>query len=134
MKLPGRITIARLQGYGEGIIKIEIEDGESSLRIMEVSLGLANFTEVLTGKASVSCELDYNNDPAIGKARQNKTELVLIPEGMSPSPSNKESRYELLTPYEVNGWKGRKEDLDNFHNRVSKKGKEYYRVVFVRYV
>jgi hypothetical protein len=129
--MKGKITITRTQNNREDprIIHIQIEDGSSSARIIDLVMTPEDFGNAITGLVMQECEYQLTNADKVGKVREVKTEIVPVPvdwfiRGSGAPPA-------LLKPYEVDGWLGRAEDLTNSHNRTGNGG---YRVVFVRYV
>jgi hypothetical protein len=104
-------------------VNIVIEDEASGERVVEVTLTIEQFGTALANY-NADCEFMLDNLDVIGKTREVKTEVVEYPDGIDAA--------DALAPHEVDGWKGRERDLDNFHNRV--KGRDAYRVTFVRFV
>ena len=132
--LPGKINITRPidPRVDYEYISITIQDYLSHGEIVEVKVPLEQFSKAITGQAYQDCEVHYPPQKNIGKVRENKSEFVPF-----DSPNYKVTEEELneaLKPFEVDGWKGRREDLTNHHNRGNLGGLDGYNVVFVRYI
>lgn len=131
-KLKGGITISRPRGNMEqDYIEISVIDNLSGTQCVTVRIGLATFAEALTGLGHADCEFNFRPE-LVGMRRENKNEVVPcdhLPYAKEGLPRENLAA-PLLAPFEVDGWKGRVDDLFNQHNRT----KEGYRVTFVRYV
>lgn len=131
-KLKGGLTISRPQGsHGPPYIELSINDDLSGSQFVTVRVSLAEFAEALTGPGHVECEFDFRPD-LVGLRRETKDEWI----AGDPLPYAREGlpRENLaaprLAPFEVDGWKGRVDDLFNHYRR----NREGARVTFVRYV
>jgi hypothetical protein len=114
-------------GNDDRPMSVYITDRTSRCRILEVRFGLAEFMNILTGRAGVEAEGEvYLNSP-IGCTPEHKEELV-------PRPKKYNDQKEaagIVKPFEVNGWKARLEDLHN-HHRWAEDAK--VRVTFSRFI
>lgn len=131
-KLKGGLSITRPSGnVGPEYIQISVNDDLSSTQFVTVRVPLAAFAAAITGLGHVECEFDLRPD-LIGMKRENKEEWI----ASEPLPYTMEGLARenlaapLLAPFEVDGWKGRVDDLFNHHRR----NREGARVTFVRYV
>ena len=110
-------------------IHIELEDELSGINFVNIYMGLKDFANVITGQGYVNCEFKIRGTELVGKLRESKEELITLPPNFS---YDKELAQELITPYEIDGWKGEINNLDNYHNRS--KGGKTCRVLFVRWI
>lgn len=126
----GKITISRYSNSDEtDPIHITIEEVDSSIQFVDVSMTLEDFAQALTGLGFVDCGLTFRALDKIGKIREHKVEPIYI--GDRYNFTEEESK-ELIKPFEVDGWIGRDEDLRNSHNQT--KDRKHRNVVFVRWV
>jgi hypothetical protein len=122
-----------INSSGEKWIVVEIGDESSGCYAVTVKVSLENFAEALMGRSEVDCEMNFNDSGVIGKLHQHKEEIVPVPEGFGYNQKkDKAAIAAVLAPFEVDGWKGRKEDLFNITHRSA--GNNKMRVVFTRYV
>lgn len=126
--LAGKVTISRTSSNVDGdCVTITLIDESSSCQLVEVSMSMEAFGLAVTGLSRVECEYLLTAENA-GKVRQVKTESVALPGGSGIRDKKKAA--EALAPYEVDGWKGRKEDLHNPHLISGGKAS----VTFIRFV
>jgi hypothetical protein len=129
MKANFEVHISRVHGHdtdGKEIL-LSVTDRASRARILEAYFGLADFMEILTGRIGNSAG-DFYEDTPVGYNREHKEETVPRPKLFTPN------RYEekiILSPYEIDGWKGRVEDLYNSRRWVDT---DRVSVVFSRFV
>ncbi len=135
MKLTGKLTISRISGGDDDDrISITFEDGPSGCEAIEIRCTPEAFALALTGLACQPAVADFNDGGAVGKKREWKWVTVFRPDSLGYSPKP-ERLAELLSPFEVDGWKARTSDLANSHNRIAaRKGGAEYKVLFERYV
>lgn len=142
VRLNGLITISRRIGNNETEVRpiaLVLIDDSSGLCICEILLSLEDFALVLTGQGRVACQVDLNRTDLFGKVLETKQELVLIPDDMLQSSfSSSGDRQRLRTvvaEFEVDGWRGRDDDLFNHHNwRFGPDNRKAALVWFQRYV
>lgn len=116
-ELEGLITISRPMNSGKEIVTIRIEDEASSIRAIEIEMDLKNFASALFACGNMPCRFKINTHPNVGKVREYKEEIALIPVGRGRRNSERDTLIkEALAPFEVDGWQGRKNDADNNHN------------------
>jgi hypothetical protein len=136
MKLKGQISISRYSNARdmERPITIRIEDDDSSVEFLTVSLSYEEFALVMTGLSGVSCELDARGLDLVGTQRENKSEMVPVPDKFVYLSEKERLKLAgtLIEPFEVDGWRGRDTDMLNHYNQ-SKDGMSF-KVTFVRYV
>lgn len=129
--MKGSITISRPQRSDDArYIQIEFNDESSGVNFLTAQVGLEAFAETLTGLARSPCEFELR--PAlVGKVHEHK-EIIVPRDGYSYAVGAEREQIakEVLGPFEIDGWKGRVDDLFNHHRKT----KDGYRVVFVRYV
>ena len=127
----GKITISRYNDFGnKDPIHILITDVRSGIRFCDVQMSLENFTKAITGVSLQDCEFFVREMNKIGMKRELKHEFIQRPEGFS-SWSNNE-KIEFLKPYNIDGWEGSLNDLENHHNFDRKNNA--YDISFVRWV
>lgn len=126
--LKGNLSITRPH-YSDGtkLIHINLTDESSGCQVVEIRLSPEQFAEVLVGSSQRGCEFDFNDSGVIGKIREYKEEIVPRPKKYK----DKEEVAEILKPFEIDGWKGHKEDVTNSHLWV---GTGNVMVGFHRYV
>lgn len=128
MKVKLELTINRTTGgRDETPISVRVEDATSGCRMLEAYFRLDDFMEILTGRAGISADGEYWPDVPVGCTREHKEENVRRPKNYKETPEDDE----ILKPYEVNGWIGRRDDLHNHHRWVEK---NKVRVSFSRYL
>jgi hypothetical protein len=124
----GMISISRPQGDGCDYISIEVNDKSSGVEFIELRISYADFAEAITGLSGIPITFKTRFLDKIGKLREHKEVNVVT--FVSYKRYTKEEANAILAPYEVDGWKGRTDDLNNNHRRT----KTGYNVTFVRYV
>lgn len=129
-KMKGSVSTNRPRGSGNPeYAQIDVNDELSGTRVLTVRIPLKDFAEALFGLAHVECEFDLNPD-LVGKKCEHKQEMVPIEDGLRYADRSSPLAAKALAPFEVDGWKGRVDDLFNPHRR----GGNSARVTFVRYV
>lgn len=127
-----KLTIARTSGGGEDQIVVEVEDGPSGCRVLELKLTPADFALALTGRGLVGARMDFYDDCPVGRRREFKQETVTFQEGRTIQETRRNVRA-AVAAFEADGWEGRDEDCSNWHNCLPD-GRNAFRVGFVRYV
>lgn len=127
----GNISIIRYSSTST--MKIELRDESSGIRFLEVELTAGDLMLALSGRSEMDCEFELRHLENVGKLREHKEEVVPIPT-MGVRVSD-EAITKALEPFEVDGWKARREDTKNHHCFVEYNA-EYslYRVSFTRFV
>jgi hypothetical protein len=122
---------------GEDEIRIEISDENSSVRFFEGTLSVEAFAGCAFGhRLAHFYRAEIRGLDLLGKYLESKHEFVPFDWGSRHSPDEeKRLKQEALKPFEVDGWKARRGDMDNHHNwvRSGEKGTGY-NVVFFRHV
>ncbi len=136
MNLKGQISISRYMNSREmeRPISIRVTDETSRIEFLEINLSLEEFALVMTGLSGVNCELETRGLNFVGMKREVKEEWIAVPEKFSlmKESNKKELAKELITPFEVEGWMGRPDDMLNHYNFNYDEKK--YKVTFTRYV
>lgn len=141
MRLKGQISIVRQSGSGEdrSLVAIEVTDGLSGCRLLDVEMNFEDFGKALLGQGFMPCEFDFYEKCPIGKQHQHKQEEVFVPR--HDYREREAVSAVAVKPYEVDGWKGRISDCTNHHNRVrinevgpNGEAGEWQTVTFHRYV
>jgi hypothetical protein len=137
-KLKGKITISRPRGSGDQMATIEIIDQLSGCVAVGVEMPLQEFADALMGAGHVECDIEFNDSGVVGKKREVKRETVYI-RGNRQSKDRAANVAAAFGKFEVDGWEGRRDDVENFHRRVSGSPPpgmdgEFYNVTFIRFV
>lgn len=128
--MKGKITISRyLNSDNESPIHINVQENDSLIEFVDISMTLEDFARALTGSGYIDCGLTFRGLDKIGKVREHKVEPIYTGEQYN---FTKEQAKALIEPFEIDGWIGDEKDLQNFHNQT-KDGK-HRNVVFVRWV
>ncbi len=128
-QLTGRITISKVSGNDKNPVYIQIDDVASGCRLLQVNLTLEDFARAVLGQGWIPCSLEANLTGPIGMKAENKEETVPFDCFESGSRLEKNISKALL-PFEVDGWKARRQDMTNGHCRTS----DGQRVTFFRHV
>jgi hypothetical protein len=141
--LKGNISLSRTSSNVEEMhnkVHITLEDELSSAQVVSIWMELKEFAMMITGLSSITCTFEFNDGGVVGMKREYKIVEIEVPNDWYPR-LNKDMALskpwevsDLLAPYEVDGWKARREDMFNHHNRVYTKDRTWYRVAFVRFV
>lgn len=134
-EIKGHITISRTSGTRRGDdVRICIEDHNAGVVACEVKMTLENFAKAITNQGFIDCVVEFNDSGKVGTQRENKTELVPVPE--KRSYDNREGWQEKsLAPFLVDGWYPRSGDINNHHRqRRDENGNTFQEVVFFRNV
>ena len=108
----GKITVSRVTSNQEDdYISIRFEDKLSGSTFLQAKMTLEDFAKAVTGHGYMDCTFDLTAD-VVGKLRENKTEIVPLE---NPYRATKEEKQAALKPFEVDGWTGYLDDLDNGH-------------------
>ncbi len=136
IELKGKISISRRTSMAlEDCVVIEIEDDNSGMEAIEITLSLKNYGKVITNMSYIPCNFKFNNTGIIGKTREQKTVKVLIMEGYA-SATNPQIAAHMVNDDTVNelflaGWKPR---YDNFRNPKKRTDDGHVMVLFERWV
>lgn len=126
-------TISVLRYSSTSTMKIELRDESSGVRFLEVELTAEDLMLAISGRSEMDCQFELKYLETVGKLREHKEEIVPIPTmGVFVTA---EVVTKALEPFEIDGWKARREDAKNHHRFVEYKA-EYslYRVSFTRFV
>lgn len=132
--LPGKITISRTQGGSreDKPIRIEIQDGSSRTRFLEVYMSLEAFASAVTGLGYQDVEFTLYKNAPVGKVHEYKTEKVFFPSFYHREPSKE--ALDATQIFEVDGWRGETSDLCNHHRWIKGPNGEHGALVnFHRY-
>lgn len=127
--LQGSLSITCPRGGDTDYIEIALFDKSSGVEFATARIELASFAEALVGLAHVDCRFDLRAE-MVGKRREHKEEIVPYKDGWVDYNERETVAREVLKSYEIDGWRGRADDLFNQHRH----GQNGYRVTFVRYV
>jgi hypothetical protein len=125
--MQGKISIIR---NSNNTIKIELEDELSSARFLDIEMTPENFALAVTNLSCIDCEYEVRALSVIGKRLEVKTEMIEL--GSVNYQNFKGEIYNLVKPYEVDGWQADGYVLShwNDHNAVGNK----YKITFRRYI
>lgn len=133
MKIKGKITISRPRGGKEKEIRIDLSDTDACLnKFLEVSIGLSEFAEILTGLSRVDCDIEVRGLQNIGKIREHKTFEFELPRDELGNV-RKEMAKTVLSNIIPEGWSS----TDAFNSQGSffyKDGTPWARAIIVRWV
>lgn len=116
-----RLSISRPSGNMTPYINIEIDDETSGIRVLDLRVPYAQFTEALTNLSHRPCAMKLGHPEHVGKIHEVKEEIV---EYIGDHPFNRESaeykawERKVLKAYEVDGWTARSGDVVNHHRIV----------------
>ncbi|HAT1526563.1 TPA: hypothetical protein PC505_002452 [Morganella morganii] len=81
--MKGKITITR-PSYGDGreVINIQVRDGMSRIKFLEVEIDLADFSKVLTGLSETDCKLSVKGLDKVGKVKVVQVRQAICPGGL----------------------------------------------------
>jgi hypothetical protein len=128
MKANLELEIYRSIGGTENrLMSVYITDQKSHCRILEVSFGLAEFMDILTGRGGLSAEGELYLDNPLGCTPEHKEELLPRPQKYN----DEKEAAKLIKPFEVDGWRARPEDLHNHHRWA---GENQVQVTFSRFI
>lgn len=135
--LKGNITISRPhRSDGLKTVEIRVLDASSGCEAISIVVPLDGFAEALMGLGHIACEYELNDSGVIGKTHEHKTVIIKIPDG----EYNQKKRLAVIklacAAIEVDGWKARYGDAENFHRRHGSNidGTANYSVTFDRFV
>lgn len=129
-QLKGQVCITR---DNHGVIHISLQDGKSGIEAVEIHCTAANFANALM-HSTTPCKFTWR-PRLVGKKHECKVEKVEYDCNYDASKEAREQKItESLKPFEVNGWVGNRQDLENHHRLIRGAGKPTYSVSFHRYV
>ncbi len=137
-KLNGEIHVGRIFGHdlAEPVV-IEITDSLSGQRIIDVSMTLSQYGDLVSGSGTVDCKMEVYDAKHIGKQIESKEEFVPFNwAGWHGKQSElKKAAAKAAKPFLVDGWSSyRESDFVNHHRACDRKGVKGQTVVFWRYV
>jgi len=116
----GKISIGKVTCCGrpeEDYISITVEDKLSSIRFLEVKMGLESFAKALMGLGNVPVEFELQGLNRVGKKYEHKTVEVYVPHGHTGFISD-DFIDKAVSRRENDGWVGSRRDCKNHHNWV----------------
>lgn len=129
----GNIVITRHSGGrtddDSRCITIAVQDKNSGIQFIEIELTPLEFARAIFGHYT-TCQFNLRGLDLVGCAYENKTENVPYTRGVHAKP-NRAAMQKALEPFEVDGWRGDMDDLENHHRHVSA---GVQRVTFRRYL
>lgn len=125
------VTVAN-RTRGADTVEFELNDEESGCRIVTMSLSYDQWGKIVSGRGVVPVKFEATIKN-LGKKHEHKTEFVPVPEGASFWKNNA-LKDELLKPFDIDGWRGSREDLGNHHRATRKDNIFGYKVTFHRWV
>jgi hypothetical protein len=130
----GQLSIGRVQGAGEDVIRLRLECKRSAVRFVEVELTPHDLAMALTGMGATPCTFELTDTELVGLERQHKTVVVRVASNIY-GPGRGKAIKAALAPHEVDGWRASRDDCVNSH-RVVKYGDGWYEcsVLFERHV
>lgn len=127
-KYKGRISIGRFTGNIAPYkgVTIQLSDENSSNPVVEITLTIQEFGDVISGLGYTDCEFSVYSMKNIGKKLEVKTEKIAV----KKYEHSDEEIKDLCKPFEVDGWSAHYGDFKN-HHKISK---NIVTVGFSRYV
>jgi hypothetical protein len=137
--IKAKLGMSRAGMGSDSYMRMEIEDATSGIRFIELEIPMEAFAYLVSGLHGVEATATLRGIENVGMKHEQKTELIMTPDDIPyKEQDNPELVEEVLSEYEVDGWKAYVPDLFNFHKReddYSSGTKEtYQRVGFHRYV
>jgi hypothetical protein len=136
MEVKAKISIGRLFG-GDGVkqARIEIVDEVSRVHFLDAIMSVEDFARALFGESSIPIDVTLRGLDLIGMRHEHKRELVpYVRDYNLKGEALKAAQDVALAPFEVDGWKGYRDDMENGHRRSKMKGTDGYLVSFHRHV
>ncbi len=134
--LKGKITITRTNSNQPpyDTASITVTDETSAATVIRIRMLPEDWGMALLNVGAQPCTFEiWDNNETIGKELEIKTEVVKL-DLPNTYTHDKDVIDKAITRalkiYEVDGWKARREDFRNMHNRAG----NGYRVTFTRYV
>lgn len=119
------MSVTRISQDDDAPYRLRIRDDVSRSVICEIRMTANQFADAITGSLQTGIDVEWMNLDRIGKIREVKEEVVMIPskrDGVAMAAIN---------IYEVDGWVGRLEDAFSPDRQVRH---NCWRVQFARYV
>ena len=135
----GSIRFSRISSNQEDdYMQLTLEDTTTSRRVLQAKIPMAEFAQCITSSSADCLFSVYGDMEKLGWTRETKTESVYIKYIGHNRAEREACELEALGEFEVDGWKGRKDDAGNQHRRLrnqphDEKG-EAYGVLFSRLV
>lgn len=101
--MKGSITISR-PSYGDGreLIVVQIRDGDSGERFLDVEIGYNDYAKLITGQSEIPCDLKVRNLDHVGKVRE--TDTIEFPFSSVYCDNRDEKAIEEAKKYTPDGW------------------------------
>jgi len=139
MKIKTRLGLSRVGMGKDTVMRFEIEDSTSGTRIADISIDMEQFAFLVSGLHGIEADCELYSLENVGKVYEHKVVNIDAPTDMPRKVDDDvESIEDLLSPYEVDGWKANVSDLFNHHKRDARgEGdlrQHFYKVGFGRFV
>lgn len=119
---------------GADTFHMVVNNRNNSTRLMEITLPLEAFVDMITNRCAYGTADVYQAGiDRLGKVRQVKSEFVPA-KGARYEADWEETRQSALAPFEVEGWRARRDDYGNYHRHARQDDVEGYTVSFERYI
>lgn len=135
VRLKGSLIMSR-PSYSDGreAMSIRLTDEDAGVGVVEIEMSHPEFVKALTS-SNGECEFEFNDTGTVGKLRERKQEIVVLPEGSSFYDLTSKGKAEILGRLAVDGWRPRKDDLTNRHRQTkTADGRDQVSVTCVRWV
>lgn len=142
--LAGTLTI--WAGGNQEVVEIFVEDALSGVRAFTLEIPHADLLRAVAASSGQKCMYSVGDTMLIGTTRESKRELVpfdCFQRERALGRRDERVTY-ALAPFEVDGWRGRSDDLWNPHKRImmadgrvrrgDQGGTPHQEVVFVRFL
>jgi hypothetical protein len=99
------LTISRPTcGNGDEYISIQIKDVDAKLKFVELHISYAKFTEALTGRSEVDCEIKVTDLHNVGRIKESKEFIFEMPKGSGMFYDNKDAAKDEALRLADKGW------------------------------
>lgn len=130
--IKGSVVITR---GSDDRVRISVRDSEACVEFCEVDLSLGEFALAVTAQAVSGVKVIVRGLDLVGTKHEVKTEFVPHTTQYSCRAGDRKAiAAAAFAPFEVDGWKGRSDDLFNGHRMAEKDGVRGARVTFTRNV
>lgn len=124
------ISISRVTSNARpDYVQITLTDRGSGITFADVTLTIEEFGSVLSGMSYTHCVTEVGGLDKLGKVHEHKTEHI---PGLGYDTW--EQRFEMVKPYETDGWKADSYDLKTLNMHRANREDDTYSVTFRRWV
>lgn len=126
-----RVTTCITHG-SQGIFNLTIRDQSSGIEFVDIEMSAEQFADTITAHSTMDVQCEVRGLHLLGMQIETKQEIVPFEHRYERDEEKRQSAANAaISPFEVDGWKGRVDDLFNPHHNA---GSGKHRVTFTRYV